>query len=178
MSNIFRSKEVFKKISKDVYDKDTIVPVRGVYISGEYRPPYYNNPGVQITKIETKKATVVSYTTEYTETEEPFTIGLMGFSSDSSIQITKYGSEDKHVYDTFTIGLMGFDVSEPTFVKYGREYDDTYDNFTIGLMGFEESDAVSYHRYKIYEDQQPEPCIRLTKLVSTKAEITSGVQSE
>ena len=41
MANVFRSKEVYKHLKYDLHDRNEIVAVQGVYVSGEYRPPYY-----------------------------------------------------------------------------------------------------------------------------------------
>ena len=61
MANTFRSKEVYKKLRKEVHNRHTMVAVEGVYVSGEYRPPYYANMGVNIADIQCNKDRVVSY---------------------------------------------------------------------------------------------------------------------
>ena len=61
MANVFRSKEVYKNFRYDIDKTKKVVPVQGVYIASEYRPPYYNNPTLRIYEISSVHATVVSF---------------------------------------------------------------------------------------------------------------------
>ena len=61
MANIFRTNEVYKSFRYDIDGSKKIVPVRGMYISGNYRPPYYNEPGLFITGITTENAVVENF---------------------------------------------------------------------------------------------------------------------
>ena len=91
MANIFRSKEVYKKVNKNEssYDRDVLIPVGepakpnseyGVYVAGEYRPPYYTD-GLTILGFSSEHVHVVDYITDYKNTaKEPTTIAF-GFSS-------------------------------------------------------------------------------------------------
>ena len=54
MAYIIKSDEVYKHIK----GKHKIVPVQGVYVTGEHRPPYYNEAGVHILSLSTQPATV------------------------------------------------------------------------------------------------------------------------
>ena len=44
MAEVFKSQEVYKHVNYDLHDRNEMIAVRGVYVTGEYRPPYYNEP--------------------------------------------------------------------------------------------------------------------------------------
>ena len=64
MANIFRSKDIYKRAPKIPSSEDPLRIVKGLYVVGDYKPPYYIGPCLHITDIKTNKATVVDYTTK------------------------------------------------------------------------------------------------------------------
>lgn len=88
MANTFRSKEVYKKLRKEVHNRNTMVAVEGVYVSGQYRPPYYANPMLVINQIQCNKADVIPYTDDIVEAYDDFTYGIMDIITSNNISIT------------------------------------------------------------------------------------------
>ena len=160
MANIFRSKEVYKKVNKNEssYDRDVLIPVGepakpnseyGVYVAGEYRPPYYTD-GLTILGFSSEHVHVVDYITDYKNTaKEPTTIAF-GFSSPPcTFTKIRYTKESYTVSPTPTTIAFGFS-SPPLSFSFKR-------NVTDELIN------------------QPEPGIQLESITSDPAVITNVV---
>lgn len=63
MSGYYKSKEVYKQY-RDSEGNPHITPVRGLYVGGEYTPPYYIDHNITITEITSTKCNAVHYTEE------------------------------------------------------------------------------------------------------------------
>ena len=83
MANIFRSKDIYKRAPKIPSSEDPLRIVKGLYVVGDYKPPYYIGPCLHITDIKTNKATVVDYTTKSMSYED-HVVNLIGINADTS----------------------------------------------------------------------------------------------
>lgn len=59
MPNIFKSKEIFKHVIRN--GSHELIPVRGVYVAGTYRPPYLIDQNIDITYIGGRPAAITPY---------------------------------------------------------------------------------------------------------------------
>ena len=190
MANIFRSKEVYKKVNKNEssYDRDVLIPVGepakpnseyGVYVAGEYRPPYYTD-GLTILGFSSEHVHVVDYTTDYKNTaKEPTTIAF-GFSSPPCTFVKiRYTEESYTVSPTPTTVVFGFSSPPCTFdaYRYGRDYKNVSPTPTTIAFGFS-SPPLSFSFKRNVTDElinQPEPGIQLESITSDPAVITNVV---
>ena len=149
MANTFRSKEVYKKLRKEVHNRHTMVAVEGVYVSGEYRPPYYANMGVTITGINCNKALI-----------EPYT--------DVSVIATDFD---------YALQLLDIDVNPicPSLQKYQTVKETLTDfDYALQLLDIDVNETVPIQSIPIINTPMtPEPIVRITQINSTKAEITN-----
>ena len=178
MGSVFRSKEVYKKLKYDLHGRNEIVAVRGVYVSGEYRPPYYNDPILRIYEMSSQHATVVDFKTEEknastTDTGGFYKIGL----SASTYNLTRYGKESKDVGTTDTGGLYKLGLSASTYDlhRYEKDYIDATSAETGGLYKLRLT-SVGYVQTRYYVDKgnsTPEPTLRMTTLTSEDCTVTN-----
>ena len=141
MANVFRSKEVYKNFRYDIDKTKKVVAVQGVYVASEYRPPYYNEPGIHIYEISGQHCTIADFKTEEVETQ---------------------GME--------TAGMYMFDITESAYTleRYEKDYIDTKGMETAGMymLGIVDSG----YRLDIYgkksSNSTPEPILRLSSLTS------------
>ena len=141
MANVFRSKEVYKNFRYDIDKTKKVVAVQGVYVASEYRPPYYNEPGIHIYEISGQHCTIADFKTEEVETQ---------------------GME--------TAGMYMFDITESAYTleRYEKDYIDTKGMETAGMYMLDIVD--SGYRLDIYgkksSNSTPEPILRLSSLTS------------
>ena len=148
MANIFRSKEVYKHLKYDLHNRNEMVAVQGVYITGEYRPPYYNEPCVHIYEISGQHCIVANFESEEVDTSPSATSGMYKFGlSQSTYNINRYGNEHIDISSTETSGMYKFGMD---FVGYMKTYYSTQS-----------------------EESTPEPTLRLSSLTSENCVITN-----
>lgn len=175
MANVFRSKEVFKKIPKDDDEDHKIIPVRGVYVTGEYTPPYYTEFGITLKSIDSTYPDINDFTTESEEASDSV-IGLLDFDSPfCSFECIRFKTESVDASPTNTIGLLNFDCNINSFQVYRFETDkvDTPDS-TVGLLNFECPIGIQFTRQtSSHKSNTPMPILRLTNLTSEPATISN-----
>lgn len=175
MANVFRSKEVYKHLKYNLHDRNEIVPVQGVYVSGEYRPPYYNNPTIRIYAIESEDCLVENFYTDSVDIHISETTGIYNFGLDDPVfTIQRYSAQYLDTDIQKTCGIYGIDFADPTFTitRYGREYQDFTDN-TAGIYGISlQTPTTTFERYSQQTNgSTPEPILRLSTLTSDKATV-------
>ena len=173
MANVFRSQEVYKKLNKSLHDKNEIVSVRGVYVSGEYKPPYYNETGLRITEISSNKPTVVDFKTETKSLTDTDTVGLLSFDSNPDISIVVYGVEKNSTTDQDTVGLLSFDVNtDLSIYVFEKDYIGCNDTDTVGLLSFDVNDGFNFTCFnKKKTNSTPEPLLRLATISTQPATV-------
>ena len=186
MANVFRSKEVYKKIGKhdNIYGIDIIVPVGehdhpggGMYVTGEYRPPYYTD-GLTLESISSTPATITPLITIDGRSLSPTTV-VFGFTSDlCDWDVERYETDHASEYSDISITLFGF-TSDPcdwNVERYGRDFYDTYTDISMVTFGFEYglNDIDPVHNPTLNLNNQPEPAITLEGISSDPATIVNG----
>ena len=167
MSNVFKTNEVYKHLKHGFKPQETITPVRGMYVSGEYRPPYYNDGVVAIVDFQATSAIAVSFKSEYTELEPIQTSGMYQINvSTPTLHMQRYTREFKELDPIETSGMYKMDVSSPVLYvsRYERDYDKTYDLDVCGMYQLDVSDPTFHltRYYKDYGNSTPEPILRIT----------------
>ena len=141
MANVFRSKEVYKNFRYDIDKTKKVVAVQGVYVASEYRPPYYNEPGIHIYEISGQHCTIADFKTEEVETQ---------------------GME--------TAGMYMFDITESAYTleRYEKDYIDTKGMETAGMymLGIVDTGYRLDIYGKKFSNSTPEPILRLSSLTS------------
>jgi hypothetical protein len=171
MANVFRSKEVYKNFRYDIDKTKKVVAVQGVYVASEYRPPYYNEPGIHIYEISGQHCTIADFKTEEAETQGMKTAGMYMFDiTESAYTLERYSTQSKDATPTETAGMYMFDITESAYTleRYEKDYIDTKGMETAGMYMFDIVD--SGYRLDIYgkksSNSTPEPILRLSSLTS------------
>ena len=180
MENKFRSKEVYKKLRKEVHNRHTMVAVEGVYVSGEYRPPYYANMGVTITDIQCNKALVEPFTdVSVIATDFDYALQLLDIDVNPTCpSITRYTTATTEETDfDYALQLLDIDVDPacPSLQKYQTVQETLTDfDYALQLLDIDVNETVPIQSIPIINTPMtPEPIVRITQINSTKAEITN-----
>ena len=170
---ISHAKEVYFKTPKEYTGTNQIVPVRGVYVTGLYKPPLYTEPTLRLTEISGGPATVETYTTASATTRD-YSTGLHfydAFIDASNINIDWYSR--KTIPDqTFVSSIHPFDIDiDPTCVidYYTRQYipDQAFES---GIHPYDiDIDLTQDFDYytSSTSGSMPEPIVRLTTIESS-----------
>jgi hypothetical protein len=180
MAEVFKSQEVYKHVNYDLHDRNEMIAVRGVYVTGEYRPPYYNEPILGISYIRGVKPTIDNFETEETETTDPQTTGMYNFSvSVSAYNLERYSSESVDATNAQTTGMYNFGISSSVYNidRYEKDYTDTTDPQTTGMynLGVPTSQYRTIICQHIHENSTPEYGIGLSFLRTDSAIIENYI---
>lgn len=180
MSNIFRSKEVYKHPNYNVHDKNEMIPVRGVYVSGEYRPPFYNEPILRIDQISSTNCEIIDYTTKYEDINPTTTLVLDHLDIETTEwQISRYTEGSVDLNPSFVLGLCNIQVREPNWVidRYEKSYIDSSPDrmMIVGVFGIEETSKTIIRLGRSNQHSTPESILRITGLTTEPATITNHI---
>ena len=124
MANVFRSKEVYKHLNYNLHDRNEIVPVQGVYISGEYRPPYYNDPVLMIYEMSSQPPKVDDFQDVNRSSDEDSVVKILDFSVNflqPSFDFYKTISESSGEDTIVKVLDLSVNFLQPSFTYYNRK---------------------------------------------------------
>jgi hypothetical protein len=178
MANVFRSKEVYKNFRYDIDKTKKVVAVQGVYVASEYRPPYYNEPGIHIYEISGQHCNVADFKTEEVDTSSTETAGMYKFELSQTIyNIRRYSSESKDISATETSGMYKFGMTATSYNidRYEKDFIDASTTETAGMYKFGTYFAgyVKTRNLTQRTGSTPEPILRLSSLTSENCVITN-----
>ena len=133
---INNAKEVYYSFRDDRGDRH-MVPVRGVYVTGEYKPPSYIEPMLRLVSIKTTHPKIEEYTEVSKSHTSDTTHHLYDVDIDDIFRIDWYSSKSTSNTDDTTHHLYDVDV-------------DDYFQFTINP--------------RTIKGSQPEPILRLVEV--------------
>ena len=136
MAYIIKSDEVYKHIK----GKHKIVPVQGVYVTGEHRPPYYNEAGVHILSLSTQPATVNDFKDVALDQSDAVVKLVDFYATPGSPTLTFYTTATADAGNDTITKLVDFyavpiPISQPT-VYHSVEDDATPGEPILQLTGF------------------------------------------
>ena len=175
MINVFRSKEVYKNINTEFVDRAQfpMIPVRGIYVAGEWRPVFYADHMVYVEDISSTKARVITYTTKYD------TLMIGGNGSKVNTLITNNAKTTitgmhNHQEDDW-IKFLGFDYDKGSIdiIDFTTKTNSLEPDDWIKFLGFD------YDKNDIYitdihpiDSMQIDCMIRVNSVGGTKATIS------
>ena len=173
MAYIFRSDEVYKKPPKDLHDRNEIIPVRGLYISGQYRPPYYAEPALHLTGFTSSSATVNSLITTESKTTDSV-VNILTVDVVPEFTVENFSSAESSTKDS-VINIINIDVdnSLPDLEFYTTTQQSTTDavvNILNVDASFNPDVTVSA---RVHNKQNPEPILLMTGITSNSASIST-----
>lgn len=184
MSNIFRSKEVFKKLSTVTKNDETnskyyqpfedgksIVKVRGVYVTGEYRPPFYIDSGLTINSIESNQVNIVNYTKEDIELEPDGVLNITDINSHDDLVITPYTVSELELKPDGVLNII--DVSSPDELNVFWYSHIEVNTDPSGVLNITDINSYNDLAIAFYDEENhetaPEPCLRITSISTNTA---------
>lgn len=180
MANIFNSKEIYMHIPRSIHEKETLVPIKGLYVVGEYRSPFYIDGHLHISNIQTSKAKIANYT-EATVSMPDHTFNILPVEVDTStlIAIDYYTMANTDVSDhAFNILPIEVDTDTPISIDlFTRNTVDMSDHtFNILPTEVDTTTPIELTFYtQGYYGSMSESCLRIRTLTTTKAQITNVV---
>lgn len=174
MANIFNSKEVYKRIPKVSSKDNPLRKVRGMYVTGDYRPPYYIDSSLHIMEMNTNKPTIVDFTQVTKSTYDDSTSSLLALDCNWNLKFNRYTRATSSVTDDSTSSLLSLDCSELTLTKIPRPkiYVDVDAGSVSSLININCSWDLLITRYHTqkYESVPEQICV-VTDQYTTKASI-------
>lgn len=170
MSNVYRSKEVYKRLKGVPSDMNPLRIVRGVYVSGKYRPVYYIDSCILIEEIQSTNASIFDYTSASATATDPNSINVVGVDC-NTLTMIDYSSKSDTTTDN-AINVTGIDFGNLGIISYTNVNRDTTEN-AINVTGID-CNNLSIQQYKrpIY-DTNKDHMIQVEQISSTSADITN-----
>lgn len=176
--DIFRSKEIYRKIRKreEGQDKDPLVAIRGLYVVGDHMYPVYDNACIRINEIKTKHPRIVDYTSRIEDKEiDNSIVGTIGMSIGGELTVTRYTRNSVNLHDDSIVGVIGMSINEGIdLLRYTRKTEQV-DGSIVGTLGMSIGGDLTLEPY--YRKPllcQPEPMLMITAVNRTQCTITDG----
>lgn len=171
MPYITKSKEAYKRMPHVRPELNPLRAVRGLYISGKWRPAHYADICVQVRKIGSRKAKVVDYTQAYkTIPYEPI-LNIITFNASNLAKVIQYTT----TYKTFQEPILNLITFKSTGVKrldYSRNYQTMPYEPILNLITFKSTNKLwvqtTIQKHAKY-GTMPEHTITLRDFTTTKA---------
>ena len=175
---ISNAKEIYLKVPKEMTEgTNKIVPIRGIYVTGEYKPPLYVDAGIQLLEIDSEPAEIYDYTTAHANDYDPTAIGLHLYDAwvDTSVEVDDYRtthapdqtdetSGNVHLYDVFFNPSMRVDWYTRTKAPDQTDgISETSGNVHLYDISIDPTQVNDF--YKIIQGgSAQEPIIRITEI--------------
>ncbi|NMA75564.1 MAG: hypothetical protein GX963_15745 [Bacteroidales bacterium] len=172
MANVFRSKEVYKKIPKVSPDENPLRAVRGIYVSGAYRPAYYIDAFIHISNINTTKATIADYTERSTNITDDGAMRLVQVKFDD-LSVVDYSRTNKNITDDGAMRLVQVKFDDLVLIEYTREHKNITDDGAMRLVQVKFDDESIYWFNNKPIETNKDFMIRIKSITSTHAIITN-----
>ena len=128
MSGYHKSKEVYRH-HRTIENDVVIIPVRNLYISGQYLAPVYEDHNVTITSMQSSNSLIIKdYTTKSENTYDPSGVEFIDCNWTKSFNITDYTSKSMTQEDS-TVRFIDCNwVKSFTITSYTQESDSQNDS--------------------------------------------------
>ena len=173
MANIFKSKEVYKHVP-GINSGDRLYAVRGMYVSGEHKVPYYIDAGIHIKSIQSNKLVVKDFT-EASYEKIDHVVNLINIEvTNAKPVLTQYSTASIQNQD-HVVNLINIEVTipKPPLLFYQTTRKDNQDH-VVNLIGIDvinmKPSMLFYNNMK--QKTLPEPMVCVKSIISTKAIIS------
>lgn len=145
LANIFKSEEVYKRIPRIDPALNPLRAVRGVYVSGPWKPPYYITPAILISNIESTPATVVDFTELETDAGPDYLLNVLELSATVST-VVEYTKVEVKSSPDYLLNVLELSCTPSNVVYYNN----------------------------IWFSSNPEPMLMITAISTTTATIANA----
>jgi hypothetical protein len=175
MANIFKAKEIYKHTPSNINPNKPFVALRGLYVAGAYRSPYWVDAVLNITKLSTTTAADVVYYTSIEETTyDSGVLRIKNISLDDG-QIVEYTSVNVSGYEQpeGILRIKDVSVGEPSIVFYTSIDHDGYDTGILRIKNVSVDNFQVISIPIIHNEQPPgQPILNIKQMNTVVANIT------
>lgn len=133
MSKLYNSKEVYKRIPKVKPKDNPLRAVRGMYISGDYRPIYWIDTSIHISSIDTIKATVTDLGTAYSDTFDDSILKIIEITPQINL-FTDYTQSSGKTFDDNILNIIEINPQQNSIYSYTRSDIGTFDDSILKII--------------------------------------------
>ena len=170
MSDFHKSKEVYRYTPTANGDK--LVPVRGLYVSGLHKEPWYIDHAVTVNSFTSNDGTIVHYTQLNKSVYDDSALAFTGLTI-GDISVVNYYQDTASAYDDSALAFTGFEISLPEMTSYETSTVSAYDGSALSFTALSvESSLTSVTCKTVRSPQNPQPTITLRQFTSTDSTIS------
>ena len=181
MANSYNSKEIIKIIPNDkrTEGQSPARIVRGLYVTGVWRPPHYIDRTLIVDAISSSHVRVRNYTTATTHVlPGDMCFGSVDIRSSKPVVITKYSAKNVHVLPgDMCFGCAEIKVSKQLIVEkwITKNIHVTPGDMCFGCLDASSSKLVILEKLPIKRCDIPpgQPSLQITKVTSDHVDVTS-----
>ena len=174
MSNYYKSKEVYKQHRDAVTHEPKIIPVRGLYVSGDHLEPTYIDHNVTITQCTSTSMTIVDYVDRTIDVPTDHSVNVLDFYQTDDIGFVNYTTDAIDVPTDHSVNILDFyQTDDIGFVGYISTQIDVPTDHSVNILDFYQTGSVSAIDLRTtYTDTTPQSCISVSVFTSTDLTIT------
>lgn len=147
MANIFKTKEAYKNTSPTI-KVNPLRRIRGVYVTGPYRPPYCIDHTLTVTSVESQEATIVSYT-EASRDINTYAASWLGIQSYGRPVINKFTTSSDNLPTTYAAAWTSVRQSHGLILnKYQTTSTDIPSTYAASWLSIQQSHALTIKKYR------------------------------
>lgn len=170
------AKEVYYKFRDEETGTAHVVPIRGMYVTGEYKPPLYAEPIVRMVSLTTRHPVIEEYIERNINTYNSGSHHLFDVSLDATFRIDEYSSATApNQYASGSHHMFDVDLDPSIHIDYYST-----SSKSITAEGSHHLFDASIDPTYVLTDQitqikssQPEPIIRFVLMTSNHPTITN-----
>ena len=182
MANSFNSKEIIKIIpnKKRTAGQSPARVVRGLYVTGVWRPPHYIDRTLIVDTVSTTHVGVYSYTTEDVKNIPcDMSVGYNEICESHPVTVTKYTAKDYHTLPgDMSVGYTEICESHPvTLEKWETKTHYTLPgDMSVGYTEICVSKALKLQKLPIQYNNQPpgQPSLQVTSIITEHVAVNSN----
>jgi hypothetical protein len=173
LANIFKSKEVYKRIPRIDPALNPLRAVRGVYVSGPWKPPYYITPAILISNIESTPATVVDFTELETDAGPDYLLNVLELSATVST-VVEYTKVEVESSPDYLLNVLELSCTPTSTVWYTRAEAESSPDYLLNVLELSCTPSNVVYYNNIWFSSNPEPMLMITAISTTTATIANA----
>ena len=161
--NIFKSKEIYKRIPQVDPALNPLRVVRGVWVSGEYRPPYCIDETVHVQAFGSNDAEIRVYTSRTQNIDDQDTIEYTGlYYPQMGFVIDQYSTSSLTLPDDTTVEYIGIYSEDFDILNYTQSTFNIPDDTTVEYLNIYTDGEFQLELYESIDKKlNPEPMIHI-----------------
>ena len=172
MANIFKTKEMIKHLDPNIVRDPTKpnVAVRGVYITGKYRPPYYIDHTLTISKLRTVQPVITAYEESTHSANVDSSVQLVDINCPQPI-IEEYTYTTKDFRD-HVLFVKGIDIDDPIIDEFESSAH-TAESDSLQVIGIDCDLEITSYQHSDASLAPEQPIVYIKSLSGVNPTITS-----